>query len=78
MSNDTKTSRPVREQIDLSKIEVSPNAKLILMLAAMVAAICGGLYGYDTGIISGTLPLIGEDFHLNSTMKESVASAILL
>lgn len=78
MPNDTKTSRPAREKIDLSQVEVSPNAKLILMLAAMVAAICGGLYGYDTGIISGTLPLIGDDFHLNSTMKESVASAILL
>lgn len=78
MSNDTKTPRKKREYNDPLQIEVSPNAKLVLLLAAIVAAICGGLYGYDTGIISGTLPLIGDDFHLNSTMKEMVASAILL
>ncbi|WP_336761250.1 MULTISPECIES: sugar porter family MFS transporter [unclassified Asaia] len=58
-------------------IEVSPYAKYILILAAVVAAICGGLYGYDTGIISGALLLISDDFHLSSTMQEMVASAIL-
>ncbi|WP_040508994.1 sugar porter family MFS transporter [Gluconobacter morbifer] len=78
MSNDTKNSRPEREHVDPATIQISPNAKLTLFLAALVAAICGGLYGYDTGIISGTLPLIGDDFGLNATMKESVASAILL
>jgi len=59
-------------------IEVSPNAKLVLMLAAVVAAVCGGLYGYDTGIISGALLLISKDFHLSSSMQEMVTSAILL
>ncbi|KXV12873.1 sugar porter family MFS transporter [Gluconobacter oxydans] len=78
MENDTKTVRTGRDHIDPASIEVSPNAKLMLILAAVVAAICGGLYGYDTGIISGTLPLIGDDFRLGATMKEWVASAILL
>ncbi|WP_051625791.1 sugar porter family MFS transporter [Kozakia baliensis] len=70
----TSTSRTAD---DLSHIEVSPNAKYVLMLAAIVAAICGGLYGYDTGIISGALLLISDDFHLSSGMQEMVASAIL-
>ncbi|GAN53174.1 sugar porter family MFS transporter [Tanticharoenia sakaeratensis] len=59
-------------------IEVSPYARRTLALAAGVAAVCGGLYGYDTGIISGTLQLIAEDFHLGSTAQELVTSAILL
>lgn len=61
----------------VSEYEISDNARLTLWLAAAVAAICGGLYGYDTGIISGALLLITRDFHLGSTDQELVASAIL-
>jgi len=61
----------------LRQVEISPNAGRMLWLAAAVAAICGGLYGYDTGIISGALLLITKDFHLDSTTQEFVASAIL-
>jgi len=61
----------------VQQIELSPNANRMLWLAAAVAAICGGLYGYDTGIISGALLLITKDFHLASTTQEFVASAIL-
>jgi sugar porter (SP) family MFS transporter len=61
----------------ISEHEISGNARLTLWLAAAVAAICGGLYGYDTGIISGALLLITRDFHLDSTQQELVASAIL-
>lgn len=59
-------------------VEISPTAKIMLALTAFVAAICGGLYGYDTGIISGALLLITSDFHLNSGMQELVASSILI
>ncbi|GBQ63213.1 sugar transporter [Ameyamaea chiangmaiensis NBRC 103196] len=61
----------------VSSIELSPNASKTLWLAAAVAAICGGLYGYDTGIISGALLLITKDFHLSSGTQELVTSAIL-
>lgn len=44
---------------------------------AAVAAISGGLYGYDTGIISGALPLIARDFGLDYRAQELVAAAIL-
>ncbi|MCB8880744.1 sugar porter family MFS transporter [Acidisoma cellulosilytica] len=60
------------------KINISPSAQRTLGLTAVVAAVCGGLYGYDTGIISGALLLITRDFHLSSTQQEMVASAILL
>ncbi|WP_019092096.1 MFS transporter [Komagataeibacter europaeus] len=62
---------------DMSQIDISPNARKTLWLAAIVAAICGGLYGYDTGIVSGALLLITRDFHLSSFYQEMVASAIL-
>ncbi|GAJ27953.1 sugar porter family MFS transporter [Acidomonas methanolica] len=59
-------------------VELLPTARRTLLLAAVVAAICGGLYGYDTGIISGALLLITKEFSLSSTLQELVASAILL
>jgi sugar porter (SP) family MFS transporter len=50
----------------------------LLAMAAMVSAMSGLLYGYDTGIISGALLQITKDFHVASGMKEVIASSILL
>ncbi len=49
-----------------------------MVIAAAVAAIGGLLYGYDTGIISGALLQIKDDFHVNDTIKQVIASSILL
>ncbi|MEU4112639.1 sugar porter family MFS transporter [Streptomyces sp. NPDC027717] len=49
-----------------------------MLMAAVVSAISGLLYGYDTGIISGALLQISEEFHIGNTMKESIAAGILL
>ena len=49
-----------------------------MMLVSGIAAIGGFLYGYDTGIISGALLSIADEFKLGHTMQEIVASAILL
>ena len=49
-----------------------------MRLVSIVAAIGGGLYGYDTGIISGALLSISDEFKLGHTAQELVASAILL
>lgn len=45
---------------------------------AAVSAIAGGLYGYDTGIISGALPQIADDFQLGYRAQEMVTACILL
>lgn len=48
-----------------------------MALVAAVSAIAGGLYGYDTGIISGALPQIAADFELSYRGQELVTAAIL-
>jgi sugar porter (SP) family MFS transporter len=52
------------------------NAFLVFVVG--VGAIAGFLYGYDTGIISGALLTIREDFAIDHRMQELVTSAILV
>lgn len=52
--------------------------KTYMAFIATVAAIAGGLYGYDTGIISGALPQIADEFKLDYRAQELVTAAILL
>ena len=49
-----------------------------MVFVAATAAVGGFLYGYDTGIISGALLAITDEFKLGHTMQEVVTSAILL
>ena len=49
-----------------------------LVFVTATTAVAGFLYGYDTGIISSALLSISEQFHLQHTMQEVVASAILV
>jgi sugar porter (SP) family MFS transporter len=53
-------------------------AGVYMAMVAAVSAIAGGLYGYDTGIISGALPQIAHEFHLSYGAQEMVTAAILL
>ncbi|MBB2928147.1 sugar porter family MFS transporter [Paraburkholderia silvatlantica] len=55
---------------------LSPSAYMAVI--ATVSAIAGGLYGYDTGIISGALPLIAHEFDLDYRAQELIAAIILL
>src|SRR3978361_1888082 len=50
----------------------------LMLMVAVISAIASLLYGYDTGIISGALLQISDDFGLGSTMEQVVASGILL
>jgi len=49
-----------------------------LGIAAAVSAVAAVLYGYDTGIISGALLQIEDDFEIGSAWKQVIAASILL
>lgn len=48
------------------------------VVVALVSAVSGMLYGYDTGIISGALLQITEDFAIDEGWKQVIAASILL
>lgn len=50
----------------------------LMFAAAVVSAVSGLLYGYDTGIISGALLQIGEEFDTGHGMEQAIAAGILL
>jgi SP family galactose:H+ symporter-like MFS transporter len=47
-------------------------------VVAAVSAMAGLLFGYDTGVISGALLFIKQQFALSATMQEVVTSAVLV
>src|SRR3978361_785998 len=49
-----------------------------MLMAAVVSAVSGLLYGYDTGIISGALLQISKDFGTGHNMEQAIAAGILL
>lgn len=49
----------------------------MLLLAAVVSALSALLYGYDTGIISGALLQIREEFHTGNAWEQIIAASIL-
>jgi sugar porter (SP) family MFS transporter len=49
----------------------------LMLAAALVSAVSGLLYGYDTGIISGALLQISDDFHTGNGMEQVIAAGIL-
>lgn len=70
--------------------DTSHSAKWNIYHVALVAALGGLLYGYDTGVISGTLDQIAQDFGItnsyelfgvsipNNTIEQMITSSILL
>src|SRR5579872_4832873 len=55
----------------------APEGQTSVVLIAAVAALCGLLFGYDTGVISGALLFIKNDFVLSPLMQGVVTSAVL-
>jgi sugar porter (SP) family MFS transporter len=50
----------------------------LMLMAAVVSAVSGLLYGYDTGIISGALLQISREFHTGNGVEQMIAAGILL
>ncbi|MEJ7841431.1 MAG: MFS transporter [Rubrobacter sp.] len=55
-----------------------PRVTSILAATAVVSAIAGFLYGYDTGIISGALLQITDEFGIGSGWQSVIATGILV
>jgi len=49
-----------------------------VIIVSAIAALGGLLFGYDTGVISGAILLIKQQFSLNPTMQEFTVSAVLV
>ncbi len=47
-------------------------------LVAAVASLGGLLFGYDTGVISGALLFIRDEFHLSTTLQDILTGAVLV
>ena len=49
-----------------------------VLLVASIAALSGILFGYDTGVISGAILFITEQFHCSSALNGFIVSSVLL
>jgi SP family galactose:H+ symporter-like MFS transporter len=47
-------------------------------LVAAIASLGGLLFGYDTGVISGALLFIRDEFHLSPTLQDVLTGAVLV
>jgi len=63
---------------DVREAAGAPRVTPILVATALVSAIAGFLYGYDTGIISGALLQITDEFGIGSGWQSVIATGILV
>ncbi|RCH81887.1 myo-inositol transporter [Rhizopus azygosporus] len=87
MSVNKKTENSKSEKLDPHKEVFNPHeehldksekeAKATFFVYMLVVCVCVGgfLFGYDTGVISGALVFIKEEFHLSKTQSELVVGA---
>lgn len=56
----------------------SHQRSFFFVITSMIAALSGILFGYDTGVISGAILFINDQFHLSPQMNGLVVGAVLL
>jgi len=80
MSQDTRIAGvpAVIDESTSTPHELEKAARGNVLRVTLVAALGGLLYGYDTGIISGTLIQIGREFSIGHQGQEIVTAAILV
>ncbi len=54
------------------------NSPRFVYLAAAISALSGMLFCYDTGVISGAILFIQQDFALSPTLEEIVVNSVVL
>lgn len=59
-------------------MDTAKKPRFVIYLVSSVAALAGLLFGFDTGIISGALLFIQQDFPLSTGAKELIVSSVLL
>ncbi|MGH2913505.1 MAG: sugar porter family MFS transporter [Solirubrobacteraceae bacterium] len=58
--------------------EIFTGENRFVLRISLLAALGGFLFGYDTGIVGGALPLIGKALHLDAGGKSWVTGSLLL
>ena len=74
-------SNVITEPVELFNLKVKQSGKInlrFITLVSFVAALGGLLFGFDTAIISGTIPYITTYFNLNEYLLGWAVSAILI
>ena len=56
----------------------SSQINIFIYITAFVAALAGLLFGYDTGVISGAILFLKDQFHFTAGIEEGVVSAVLV
>src|SRR5215217_2503706 len=67
-----------RDSMSTSSAASDGGTNRFIYVVAAVAAMGGLLFGYDTGIISGALLFIADDFKLSDTAQQIVVASLLL
>jgi sugar porter (SP) family MFS transporter len=73
----THNAREVSMNSPLDGLPRKSSSRFVGVIAG-ISALSGLLFGYDTGVISGTILFVQEDFHLTTFQEEVVVSAVLL
>lgn len=68
----------VTDSEDDKNTEQKQPSTVFLYTLSFFAAIGGFLFGYDTGVVSGAMLLLKDQFHLSSFLEELIVSSTIL